>query len=84
MAGTARMKKTDMPVMAKPEEMKSHMTINMKKMKDMMGEHNVGDMISFLGKGKITAERKDGYGHSMDMEIMDMEKMDDEMKENEK
>lgn len=82
MAGAIRAKKTDMPMEARMPEMTSHMSINMKKMDEMKGEYGVGDTVNFKGKGKITAERKDRYGHSMDMDVTylcpaDEEKEDD-------
>ena len=68
MAGATRMKKLDMPMMAKPEEMKSTMNINLKKFK-YLNEYDMGDDCQLALSGKVTRINKDEYGHSMTIEI---------------
>lgn len=77
MAGTARMKKVDMPMMAKPEEMKSTISVNLKKFKEL-NEYDVDDSCRLVLTGKVTRVSKDEYGHSMSIEIDDMDCMEEE------
>ena len=68
MPGAARGNKVKVDSMKmKPMEMPSTMSVNTKK--HPVDSYELGEMISFSGKGKITSLNKDEYGETMRMEI---------------
>lgn len=72
--GRAGVGKGIRPMLAleKPHEPPTHMRVNLKIHKKMNGM-DVGKKVHFRGHGKITAINKDQYGHSMSMDVHQLE-----------
>lgn len=74
MSGVAIQKKIKVNMPMKLEEPMSRLHVNLKR-HGSMDKVDVGGMVHFSGKGKVTGVHKDKYGHTMDMDVHHVEPM---------